>query len=179
MVEYKQLNAKQLTIDLFADFVRRQQVQQCWRKIDGKWQIMPVVFVDDWNRDDYRVLVECLQNTIRTDGVVYAAFADGVLKGFASVEAKPLGTNQAYRDLSSLHVSEDMRGYGIGRTLFAMAAAWAKAQGAGKLYISAHSAAETQAFYKAMGCVEAAEHDCHHVEAEPFDCQLEYVIEEA
>ena len=42
-----------------------------------------------------------------------------------------------------------------------------------KLYISAHSAVESQAFYKAMGCVEAEEYNAEHVEKEPYDCQLE------
>ena len=60
------------------------------------------------------------------------------------------------------------------KALFLAAADWARARGAGKLYISAHSAAESQAFYRAMGCVEAQAYMRHHVEAEPFDCQLEY-----
>ena len=45
-----------------------------------------------------------------------------------------------------------------------------------KLYISSHSAVETQAFYRAVGCREAQEYNAEHVEQEPFDCQLEYVL---
>ncbi len=41
------------------------------------------------------------------------------------------------------------------------------------LYISAHSAVETQAFYKKMGCTEAQQYRQEHVEQEPYDCQLE------
>lgn len=41
------------------------------------------------------------------------------------------------------------------------------------IYISAHSSVESQAFYKAMGCVEAEEYSIKHVEKEPCDCQLE------
>ena len=67
-----------------------------------------------------------------------------------------------------------MRGNGIGKTLFEMAAKWAKASGAKKLYISAHSSIETQAFYKSIGCIEALEYNKEHVENEPCDCQLEY-----
>ena len=44
------------------------------------------------------------------------------------------------------------------------------------LYISAHSAVESQAFYKKMGCVEAEEYDPAHTAAEPCDCQLEYLL---
>ena len=50
---------------------------------------------------------------------------------------------------------------------------WAKQKGAKKLYISAHSAVESQAFYKSMRCVEAEVYNKKHVEDEPYDCQLE------
>ena len=79
-------------------------------------------------------------------------------------------------DLSSLHVSEDMRRHGIGKCLFEAARDWARGQGAGKLYISSHSAIESQRFYEAMGCVDAVWRDPRHVEAEPYDRQLEYVL---
>lgn len=54
---------------------------------------------------DYAFLVQCLQNTLATGGVVLGAFADGALKGFASVESAPLGKAGDYRDLTCLHVS--------------------------------------------------------------------------
>ena len=71
-----------------------------------------------------------------------------MLKGFVSVEASLFGGSQKYLDLTSIHVSEDMRGTGIGRELFLSAKKWAKGKGAAKLYISAHSSVETQAFYR-------------------------------
>lgn len=101
------------------------------------------------------------------------AFLEGALKGFVSVEPELFGGEQNYLDLSSIHVSEDARGKGIGRTLFQAAREWAGEKGAGKLYISAHSAVESQAFYKAMGCKEAQKYHLGHVEQEPYDCQLE------
>lgn len=51
-----------------------------------------------------------------------------------------------------------------------------KKSGAEKLYISAHSAVETQAFYNAMGCAEALEYSKFHTQKEPFDCQLECIL---
>ena len=93
-----------------------------------------------------------------------------------SVEAALFGREQKYLDLTSIHVSEDMRGLGIGRELFLSAKKWAKEKGASKLYISAHSSVESQAFYRKMGCVEAAVYNRQHVEAEPFDCQLECAL---
>lgn len=89
------------------------------------------------------------------------------------MESEWFGNEQEYLDLSSIHISEDMRKKGIGRMLFLAAKEWAKKQGAKKLYISAHSAVETQAFYRSMGCVEAKVYNQKHVEQEPYDCQLE------
>lgn len=104
---------------------------------------------------------------------MYGAFSDGKLKGFTSVEAEIFGGEHRYADLSCIHVSEDMRGRGIGQVLFQADQKWAKEHGAKKLYISAHSAVETQAFYKKMGCTEAQQYRQEHVEQEPYDCQLE------
>lgn len=104
------------------------------------------------------------------------AFRDGVLKGFASVEAEFLDEERRYLDLSSIHVSSDARRMGIGKRLFLGAVQWARKNGAEKLYISAHSAVESQAFYRSLGCVDALWRCEAHVAQEPYDCQLEYVI---
>ena len=173
VVQYQTLKAEAVVPALFQGFIRRQVVTKCWRKEQGQWVIRDAPFLDDWTEGDYAVLISCLRHTLQTGGVVFAAFQDGVLKGFASVEPELFGGEQRYLDLSSLHVSQDMRGKGIGSQLFGMARAWAREHGAAKLYISAHSAVESQRFYRKMGCVEAAVYHPGHVEAEPFDCQLE------
>ena len=93
--------------------------------------------------------------------------------GIQAFEPKLVGGNHRFLDLSSIQVSEDMRGKGVGTALFRAAKEWAKAHGAKKLYISAHSAVESQEFYHKMGCAEAAVYNQSHVETEPYDCQLE------
>lgn len=173
-IQYRALEETEICTELFGQFVRRQEVTKCRRKESGGWVIVDHPFIDDWTKEDYHVLVKCLRNTVMTEGFVCGAFCRGVLKGFVSVEAGLFGGEHGYLDLSSIHVSEDMRGRGIGKALFERAAAWAAQKGAGKLYISAHSAVETQAFYQAMGCVDAQMYHREHVEREPFDCQLEY-----
>lgn len=172
----RKINADELKIDLFSAFRRRQVVTDCWRRVDGAWVIKPDPFVDDWSVEDYAFLVDCLKNTIGTGGVVYGAFIEGALKGFTSVEGELLGSRGQYADLTCIHVSEELRGSGVGRRLFLLAADWARAHGAKKLYISAHSAVETQAFYRALGCVEAEEYQKKHVKQEPCDCQMEYQL---
>ena len=176
-IEYRLIECDEIDVNLFSSFVRKQIVNYCWRKIDGKWMIKSDPFIDDWSEDDYNFLVKCLKNTVKYGGRVLGAFIDGKLKGFASVEGILLGTKKQYADLSCIHVSQDVRRMGIGSRLFENVIIFAKKLGAEKLYISAHSAVETQSCYKAMGRVEAAEYIKEHTQKEPFDCQLEYYLE--
>ena len=173
IIRYRNLSMDEIDRDLFRHFIRHQVVTDCLRKIEGKWVIKSCPFIDDWSEADYETLVVCLKRTVRTGGFVCAAFYEDHLKGFVSVEPQLFGDAHRYLDLSSLHVSEDMRGHGIGKTLFESAKKWAASKGAEKLYISSHSAVESQAFYQAMGCVDATYCHQEHVEAEPFDRQLE------
>jgi len=179
-IYYSILRADEICLELFHGFIRHQTVGKCWRKENEKWIIKEDPFIDDWSETDYLFLIDCLKNTIQTGGFVYAAFCNkpqkNTLKGFVSVEPNLFGSAKEYLDLSSIHVSEDMRGKGIGKVLFCAAKNWAKTKGAKKLYISAHSAIETQAFYKSMGCVDAQEYQHNHVAQEPYDRQLECVL---
>ncbi len=176
MVQYRNLLDREINRDMFRQFIRRQVVGNCYRWEKDHWEIREDPFIDDWSEDDYQVLIRCLKNTVSTGGFVQGAFRDGVLKGFASVEAEFLDEERRYLDLSSIHVSSDARRMGIGKRLFLGAVQWARKNGAEKLYISAHSAVESQAFYRSLGCVDALWRCEAHVEQEPYDCQLEYVI---
>ena len=158
---------------LFFQFDRRQTVKKRLQKIDGTWQEQEVHFVDNWTADDKKTVLLTLRSIIAQGGMVVGAFSDKKLKGFAAVKAGLFGPDQEYLDLPYIHVSADMRGRGIGKVLFQLAKDWAKAHGAKKLYISAHSSVESQAFYKAMGCVDAKHYSQEHVKREPYDCQLE------
>lgn len=176
MFQYRELDADEICLELFCGFIRRQIVTKCWRKKDGQWTKEDAPFMDDWTELDYQELISKLEHTMRSGGFVYAAFDGFVLKGFVSVEPGLFGGEHRYMDLSHIYVSEDMRRRGIGKELFFAAKKWAKRHGAQKLYISAHSAVESQAFYWNMGCVEAEVYEHKHVEQEPYDCQLECVL---
>lgn len=176
MIAYRELMDDELDPSLFAHFRRYQEVTRCRRRENGLWVIRDIAFTEEWDENDYRTLCACLRGTIAGHGGVFAAFSEDGLIGFASVEGKRFGPGEEYVQLSSLHVSYGLRGGGIGRHLFQLAAERARALGARKLYISSHSAVETQAFYKAMGCVEARHYDPTLTAAEPCDCQLEYLL---
>ncbi len=176
MICCKNLYVDDINRNLFDNFIRRQIVIKCWRKENGKWIIKDAPFIDDWSENDYQLLIAYLRKVLLSNGFVYAAFYRGKLKGFVSVDSEWFGGCHEYLDLTNIHVSEDMRRKGIGKVLFLAAAEWARKKGAKKLYISAHSAIESQAFYHSMGCVEAKIYNQKHVEEEPYDCQLEYKL---
>ena len=173
MIQYRELCPQEVCTELFHSFARRQKVTKCWRKEKNGWVIKDDPFIDDWTEKEYQALLAELKSTLLAGGCVYAAFCGGHLKGFVSVKPDLMDEKQTYLDLTNIHVSEEMRGQGIGKRLFLAAKEWAKKKGAKKLYLSAHSAVETQAFYKSMGCTEAEIYSQIHVEQEPFDCQLE------
>ncbi|WP_251389193.1 GNAT family N-acetyltransferase [Mediterraneibacter agrestimuris] len=176
MIIYRNLSENEINRELFLSFIRHQAVTKCWRRHNGKWLIENDPFIDEWTEDEYDELILNLQETVRSGGFVYAAFYENQLKGIVSVESNLFGSSQQYLDLTNIYVSEDMRRHGIGKVLFNSAKFWAKEHSAEKLYISAHSAIESQAFYKNMGCVEAKEYSQSHVEKEPYDCQMECIL---
>ena len=173
MMFYREIKPEEMELSIFSSFERRQVVTDCVRREGNAWVVKAAPFIDQWSKEDYQFLVECLRGTLKKGGMVFGAFLDGALKGFASVEAEPMGSRGQYRDLTCIHVSEELRGSGAGKALFSMACQWAKAHGGERLYISSHSAVETQAFYRAMGCVDAEEIMEEHARREPFDRQLE------
>lgn len=175
-INYQLLSLAQVKLDLLEPFNRYQDVKQCWRKENNDWILKDIAFIEQWDQTDKQQLVQGLQHTIQTNGVVFGAFDHHQLIGFASVESELFGSKQQYRVLTNLYVSYEMRAKGIGRKLFYLAADWAKQNGAKKLYISAHSSKETQAFYHAIGCTQAQELHPYWIEHEPCDCQLEFLL---
>lgn len=118
MIEYRNLKIEEINKALFSSFQRYQSVNQCYRKIENHWEIRDCPFIDDWSMDDYQELIECLKHTIKTNGCVFGAFIHHQLKGFVSIESTFFGRHHDYLDLTSLHISKDQRGKGIGRELF-------------------------------------------------------------
>lgn len=175
-MNYRFIAVGELTPELFSGFIRRQVVDKCVRREQGKWVIKSHPFVDDWTENDYAVLIAKLKRIVCGGGFVLAAFDGDVLKAFSAVDGNLFGRGNMYADLGEFYVSEDYRRQGVGSRLFAMTADAARSLGAKKLYISAHSAVETQAFYKSMGCVLAEQCGEAHVLNEPCDVQLEYAL---
>ena len=173
---YDRLTAGNFNPASLDGFIRRQEVSHCWRKREGRWQLLPIAYVEDWTLEDRRRRAEDVLRHVEDGDPVYGAWDQGLLIGLAQLALPRFGSREQYIDLARFHVSLPYRGRGIGRRLFSMTCAGARELGASRLYISAHSAREPMAAYRALGCAEAAEVNQLLAEKEPCDVPLEYVL---
>lgn len=172
-IEIRRLTHDNLRPDSLDGFIRRQEVTDCWRHVDGEWQLCPIAFTEDWDLPRLRKEASELLSAIDAGIPVVGAFDGERLIGYAQLGER-LGSRHQYIDLAAFHVSAPYRGQGIGRRLFSAVCDAARALGAENLYISAHSSKESQAAYRALGCVLAQEVDAARAAAEPCDVQMEY-----
>ena len=176
-IEYRLLKEEELTPGLLADFERDQEVTRVWSPVDGKLTLIENPFREEWTeKQKDELVVTYFPNAIHSGGCVVAALDKGTVIAFAVLEGGLFGKGKQYIQLASIHVSLAFRGMGIGRHLFSLISGEARKRGAEKLYISSHYAEETQAFYKAVGCVPAKETFDGLASCEPNDIPLEFLL---
>jgi ribosomal protein S18 acetylase RimI-like enzyme len=163
--------------DTFLNHFNRYQVtDQVLFKENNRYKLKSDHFIDDWDDDKKALVIHDLRTCIREGGKVIGAFVGEELAGFANIESRMFGSKVEYIELPYIHISSELRGYGIGKKLFKKCCEEAKRLGAAKLYIAAHPSVESQGFYKAMGCREAVEINEKIWSREPLDIQLEKVL---
>ena len=177
-IDYRQLNSKNFTNHSLDDFIRHQQVSECWRNVEGAWKLVPISFEENWSLEQCREIAADVAVHMEKDQTALGAFEGEKLVGFITLSHNFFGHTAKYAELVCFQVSEPYRGKGIGRALFDRICGEARKTGAEKLYISGHSSKESQAAYKALGCVHAREINQKLAEEEPFDVQLEYALKE-
>ena len=155
-------------------FVRHQTVTACWRKTDGDWKLVPILYEENWSLEQCREIAENVRLHMNLDQTGFGAFDGERIVGFATVSHHIFGATARYAELVYFQISEEYRRQGIGKKLFSMVCEEALRLGAEKLYISSHSSKESQAAYRALGCTPAEEINASRVAEEPFDVQLEY-----
>ena len=173
-IHYQRLNADNFTGHSLDDFVRRQTVTECWRKIAGDWKLVPNVYEENWSQVQCREIAEEVAHHCNLDQTGIGAFDGKRIIGFATVSHRLFGAAARSVQLVCFQISEEYRRQGIGRKLFPMACEEARRLGADKLYISAHSSQASQAAYRALGCTPAEELNEGLAAEEPFDVQMEY-----
>lgn len=172
--QYKRLDNHNFTGNSLDDFVRRQTVTACWRKIGNDWKLVPNVYEENWPLAQCREIAEDVLHHINLDQTGFGAFDGERVIGFVTVSHRIFGVTANYVELVCFQISEEYRRQGVGRKLFSLACEEARRLGADKLYISAHSSKESQAAYRALGCSFTEEINEKLAAEEPFDVQLEY-----
>lgn len=175
-IVYAALGSENFNAFSLDSFIRKQTVKRCWRKVNGEYALKPVEYVEDWTLTERREMAAYIIDELKNGGKAFGAFDCGKLIGYACISAGMLGCAGQYLLLSEFYVSLPYRNKGIGKRLFKEACASAKADGAKKLFISAHSAEDSIAAYKKFGCVLAKEKNEALAEKEPCDLQLEFVL---
>lgn len=173
----RKCSAADIGPDFLKGYCRYQEVDQVWRKHGKRYELVPEPFVDDWDASATAQVVDVCRQCAASGGLVAALFDGSAVAAFAVLAREPFGSRNQYADLLEMQVSRPYRRKGLGRLLFRICAEQAWRWGAEKLYISAHSAEETQAFYRAMGCTLAKEINSAHAEQEPYDIQMECPLE--
>ena len=174
IIHYEKLNTENFNAHSLDNFVRHQQVKECWRNVDGQWKLVPIEFEENWSIEKCQEIATDVALNMEKSQTAIGAFDGEQIVGFITVAHNIFGNTAKYVQLVAFQVSESYRGNGIGKALFKQACEEAKLLGADKLYISAHSSKESQAAYKALGCVHAAEINRKLADEEPCDVQLEY-----
>lgn len=157
-------------------FVRHQDVTQCWRNVDGEWKLLPIEFTEEWDLEKRRSIAKNISESLDENIIGYGAYEDGTVVGYITIGTDFFGSREQYVQLVEFQVSENFRGRKIGKRLFELGCDAARTLKAEKLYISAHSSKESQAAYKALGCVHAKEINSKLAEEEPCDVQMEYKL---
>lgn len=145
--------------------------------LDGQWKLVPIEFEENWSVEQCQKIATDVALHMEKDQTAIGVFDGEEVIGFITVSHNIFGNTAKYVELVCFRVSEPYRGMGIGKALFYQACEEARRLGADKLYISAHSSKESQAAYKALGCVHAKEINQKLAEKEPCDVQLEYVLD--
>lgn len=175
-IHYEKINEKNFNSHSLDHFVRHQRVRECWRNVDGQWKLIPIEFEENWTVEQCQKIAADVALHMGNDQTAIGAFDGEEVIGFITVSHNIFGNTAKYVELVCFQVSEPYRGKKIGKTFFYKACEEAKRLGADKLHISAHSSKESQAAYKAIGCVHAKEINQKLAQEEPCDVQLEYVL---
>ena len=174
----RELTLNDLFPSLLQHFNRYQEVNRCVRMENDKWVLKDIPFIEQWDEAIKKEIIDIdFTNCINSGGVVWGVFNErNEVIGFACLLSNFFGSENQYLQLMQIHTSYEYRSRGIGKDLFKLCTDKARELGAKKLYISTHSAEESQNFYENIGCVDAQEVNKKLAELEPYDRQMEFVL---
>jgi ribosomal protein S18 acetylase RimI-like enzyme len=176
-VEYKELKIVDIDKNLLNNFNRYQEVKKYYQNHNDNWVIKDCEYIENWDEIKLQNKITSFLNILNEGGIIFGAYDNKKMIGFATLLNKKFGSINQYIHLENMHVSYDYRHKGIGKKLFELCVSKAKCMKIEKIYISANSSEETQRFYLGIGCKDAIEINQQLAENEPYDRQMEFIID--
>lgn len=166
MIRIELLSKTNFHLESLDSYNRKQFVSKVYRNIDGEYKLVECNYIEDWDLNEKRLIARRISSN---DYITFIALDNDKVVGFIGLLKK---LNGSYMILDMMHVSNEYRGQGIGRSLFEKGIEEARKAQAKALYISACSSEETIEFYKAMGCFLIDNPIKEMADKEPFDLQM-------
>ena len=156
---------------------RSESVEALYRLVDGALVLEPYRHeATGWPPGEAEIYTPILEDCFDHGGWFHGCFENGELFALVVLDGRFMGRAGDQLQLKFLHVGRSHRDEGVGRDLFLLAAAEARARGAKSLYVSATPTEHTIHFYLRLGCKLASTPDPELFALEPEDIHLEYAL---
>ncbi|MEI6886991.1 MAG: GNAT family N-acetyltransferase [bacterium] len=136
-----------LEIDEVRNIDRYEIVMKMYRYEDGKIIIIDSTYTKPvkWNTEGLDNSIKHLYDIFDNSGYIIGAFDKSKLVGIVALDSRPISKDQL--QLYFLHVDNNYRENGVGKTLLEKAKSHALSLGAKQIYISATESEHTVKFY--------------------------------
>ncbi len=161
-------------IERIAEVDRSEHVREIYIMSDGTLIEKDVDWhIPRWSQQMVQAKIEAWRPMLGRGSSMFGAFDGKALIGF-SIYRPNLSQDTA--QLGELYVSKDYRGQGIGALLLDKVAELARADGAGKLYVSSTPTTATVDFYMSNGFDLTKEINQRLYELEPEDIHMVKIL---
>ncbi len=76
------------------DFILNQNVTKCWRKVNDRYILADVRYIEDWNLTQRREMAQKVLSAIHGGDIALAAVIDNMVIGFAIVKKNFFGSDR-------------------------------------------------------------------------------------
>ncbi len=92
------LNINNFNENSLDNFILKQRVTNCWRKIDDTYKLMPVCYTEDWNLSERKNIAQKIISALHCKATAIAAIINNSVIGFALLSNHLFGKDKKYID---------------------------------------------------------------------------------
>ena len=81
------------------NFILKQRVEKCWRKINGEYKLLPVCYTEEWNLSECQQMAQKIISEINFGSTAIAAVLNNEVVGFALLGHSLFGNKKQYFNL--------------------------------------------------------------------------------